>query len=892
MHIALSTLSAASCLSWLLALSAPASAQAWEPGPSFPDTSTGRTGLVAVVHQGDLLALGGAPWRSENDQGGPLERATAHVLASGAPSWTLAKEFDGEFDAMGVGIDSLGRVVVFGPTQIDNDTGSNRTWVYDTVLGTEALPALALRNFDQARISFAADEFGQLYAIGGGPGADGGNVTHVERYDAALDAWQLRAPLPSARAHGAAVYDGLGHVLLFGGYTADGSTRSSSVYSYDIFGDSWSLVANLPDPGTGDAGFSNQAAVLGADAKVYVLGGLNGTTGAGTPSAKVFVFDPSTLTFGTAPDMSEARYDFGVALTDDEYIWALGGSNGTANGTHTTERFRTYADCNQNGVHDELELDSDGDGLIDDCDNCPSTSNADQLDSDDDGVGDSCDNCVTFANPTQQDSDGDGLGDVCDSTAIPVYDVFELPKFPTELSSLVYDVNNAGIVVGAWYDTTGGQYRGFWFDGVKHDIGPGRAVAISDSGFIAGYDTTAWRYTIATDTLVAIPTLGGPSATAAGINELGEVTGQADRASGPDHAYLYDANGVVHDLGSLSLDYSKAYDVNSAGVVVGEYLGGSFGDQWAVPFTYDSASPAPLMTQLTGSYVSGSAWAINDAGHTAGWRSFVDDSWGDTFIHDGTGMTILPDIPGKAHSIPTDINELDEVCGYAFGEWIYLPCCGSMWSNAIQVAYHFDGSQMRRLDELVHAGLGWSLKRATGLNDAGWIVGDGSRNGTTRGFLLVPVGSLPGVPFCFGDGTAGECPCANASMLGAAEGCVNSSGRGARLTARGSESVAANDLRFHFDGARANQPGMLVQGTGAQSVPFKDGILCLGNPTERLEVIFTDATGSGVSASAIASAGNLAPGQVRYYQYWYRDPALSPCGSGSNLSSGLEIAWE
>ena len=35
--------------------------------------------------------------------------------------------------------------------------------------------------------------------------------------------------------------------------------------------------------------------------------------------------------------------------------------------------------------------DEDGDGIADDCDNCPADANADQADSDDDGVGDACD---------------------------------------------------------------------------------------------------------------------------------------------------------------------------------------------------------------------------------------------------------------------------------------------------------------------------------------------------------------------------------------------------------------------------------------------------------------------------------------------------------------------
>jgi Thrombospondin type 3 repeat len=61
------------------------------------------------------------------------------------------------------------------------------------------------------------------------------------------------------------------------------------------------------------------------------------------------------------------------------------------------------------------ELDRDLDGVIDACDNCLSTANADQADADGDGVGDACDNCPSLANEGQTDVDGDGVGDVCDN---------------------------------------------------------------------------------------------------------------------------------------------------------------------------------------------------------------------------------------------------------------------------------------------------------------------------------------------------------------------------------------------------------------------------------------------------------------------------------------------
>jgi len=62
-----------------------------------------------------------------------------------------------------------------------------------------------------------------------------------------------------------------------------------------------------------------------------------------------------------------------------------------------------------------IGVDTDGDGIPDSQDNCPTVANPDQADTDDDGVGDLCDNCLAVSNPEQADTDGDAVGDACDN---------------------------------------------------------------------------------------------------------------------------------------------------------------------------------------------------------------------------------------------------------------------------------------------------------------------------------------------------------------------------------------------------------------------------------------------------------------------------------------------
>ncbi|WP_363054133.1 MULTISPECIES: thrombospondin type 3 repeat-containing protein [unclassified Methanoregula] len=85
-------------------------------------------------------------------------------------------------------------------------------------------------------------------------------------------------------------------------------------------------------------------------------------------------------------------------------------------GLNTTDSDLGVSTCHQdtNSLNGQI-CTSQGDGIPDACDNCPSVYNPDQIDSDGDGLGNACDNCGFVINPGQADADGDGAGDPCDN---------------------------------------------------------------------------------------------------------------------------------------------------------------------------------------------------------------------------------------------------------------------------------------------------------------------------------------------------------------------------------------------------------------------------------------------------------------------------------------------
>lgn len=145
------------------------------------------------------------------------------------------------------------------------------------------------------------------------------------------------------------------------------------------------------------------------------------------------------------------------------------------------------------------------------------------------------------------------------------------------------------------------------------------------------------------------------------------------------------------------------------------------------------------------------------------------------------------------------------------------------------------------------------------------------------------------VLLCFGDGTGASCPCDNHAAAG--RGCVNVSGAGAKLTATGDPNVNHDSLALHVEGLPPSSPGVLFSGDSVwQPTTFGNGLRCVGGTVRRLSVGFSDGAGQLQSMGNLSGAGGVVAGDVRYYQFWYRD-VVGPCAAAFNATGACRVQW-
>ena len=127
-------------------------------------------------------------------------------------------------------------------------------------------------------------------------------------------------------------------------------------------------------------------------------------------------------------------------------------------------------------------------------------------------------------------------------------------------------------------------------------------------------------------------------------------------------------------------------------------------------------------------------------------------------------------------------------------------------------------------------------------------------------------------------------------------GLPNSVGAGASISSAGSTSLAAGDFALTVAGGVPGQFALFFYGPNQISIPFGEGLRCVGGGIFRLGPPLTFDTGGTLTRPvdfdappANGGPGEIEAGDTWQFQLWYRDPAGG--GSGFNLSDGLRVLF-
>ncbi len=287
-----------------------------------------------------------------------------------------------------------------------------------------------------------------------------------------------------------------------------------------------------------------------------------------------------------------------------------------------------------------------------------------------------------------------------------------------------FKINNSGLIVG---NNEKGAF--IWENGNTTELGNAYIGGLNEKGQIVGGDDEGifvMKNGEKTQLIRVTDSFYDRLFTyTSDINNNGQIVGM-DRLDGGDrnvHAYIWDSSNEESPF-QIFTDGKVANmptAINDKGMVTVQ----SWSDGL---FLWENG----VRIELTDFY---GAWDINNADQIAGSVKTAEGSYHAALWEDSL-ITDMGTLDGYTSSTAWAVNELGQAVGSSYNiggdnDNIYWPSDGN--------AFYWDSeSGMINLNDYISPDSGWDLIWASDINDYGYIVGVGTYNGETRGFLATP----------------------------------------------------------------------------------------------------------------------------------------------------------
>jgi uncharacterized membrane protein len=295
-----------------------------------------------------------------------------------------------------------------------------------------------------------------------------------------------------------------------------------------------------------------------------------------------------------------------------------------------------------------------------------------------------------------------------------LYTITDLGTLSGQSSSVATSINNLGRVVGISYNSSDGSFA----DSVSGTAQPPRFTQTGNgaqSFLYSGGQTSPINPTggLAMSINDSGQVVGGPFTS---INNAGQYVGGG--FAGVINPNDSTAAQLVSGGSSTTLQFTP-YAINDAGQIVGLTVVDAHGGTDFHPVLYENGQVTDLFSKVgSGEFVDGRAVAINTNGDVLITVQPMGGTEQSYIYHTSTGtVTDLTALPGGSGMIAAALNSSDQAVGNGF-----------LYSNG----------SMRSLLGLLPVSSGWSNLNATGINDAGQIVGQGTFDGQQVAFLMTP----------------------------------------------------------------------------------------------------------------------------------------------------------